>query len=129
MKRNLFDTQRIRNTHMEHFEVLLEAGNPEGLGGFRIERILSFGQTTPEGEWYDQAWTEWVALVRGMAVLAYDNGETITLRMGDHLLIPPHRRHRVTFTRRPAIAAATAAGDRASSIANCSSSRSTTPSA
>ncbi len=98
MKRNLFDTQRIRDIHAEHFEVLIEAGDPEESGGFRLERILSFGRTTPEGEWYDQSWTEWVALVRGMAVLAYDNGETITLRVGDHLLIPPHRRHRVTFT-------------------------------
>ncbi len=98
MKRNLFDFLSIRDTGGEQFDVLIEAGELGIPGGFRLERILSFGHTTPGGEWYDQSWTEWVAVIRGMAVLAYDNGETVTLRVGDHLIIPPRRRHRVTFT-------------------------------
>ena len=98
MKKNLFDIHPVRDTRIEHFEVLVEGGELGMPGGFRLERILSFGQTTPEGHWYDQVWTEWVAVVRGMAVLAYDNGEKVTLRVGDHLLIPPRRRHRVTYT-------------------------------
>lgn len=98
MKKNLFDIRSLKETHAEQFDVLLEAGELGLPGGFRLERILSFGQTTPTNEWYDQAWAEWVAVIKGMAILAYDDGETVTLRVGDHLVIPPNRRHRVTFT-------------------------------
>ena len=66
--------------------------------GVRIERIVSSGQTTPKGEWYDQDHDEWVALIQGEAVLEYENGEKLRLRAGDHLLIPAHCRHRVDFT-------------------------------
>ena len=33
--------------------------------GVKIERIVSSGQSTPEGEWYDQERDEWVALIQG----------------------------------------------------------------
>ena len=66
--------------------------------GVRIERIVSSGQTTPAGEWYDQDRDEWVLLIQGVAVLEYENGEKIRLNAGDHLLIPAHVRHRVDFT-------------------------------
>jgi len=98
MKKNLFDIYPFTETHTEQFDILLEGREPAHPGGFRLERILSFGQATPEGEWYDQDWSEWVAVIRGMAILAYDNGLTVTLRPGDHLVIPPNRRHRVNFT-------------------------------
>ena len=35
----------------------------------RIERIVSTGQATPEGEWCDQDTDEWVLLVAGSARL------------------------------------------------------------
>ncbi len=66
--------------------------------GVRIERIVSSGQTTETDEWYDQDSDEWVLLIQGSAVLEYENGEKIRLNVGDHLLIPAHRRHRVDFT-------------------------------
>ena len=66
--------------------------------GVRIERIVSSGQTTEAGEWYDQDSDEWVLLIQGSAVLEYENGEKIRLNAGDHLLIPAHCRHRVDFT-------------------------------
>lgn len=66
--------------------------------GVLIERIVSTGQTTPEGEWYDQDRDEWVALLQGEATLAYKDGEICELRAGDYLLIPAHRKHRVEFT-------------------------------
>lgn len=66
--------------------------------GVRIERIVSSGQTTVKGEWYDQDCDEWVLLIQGAAVLEYENGEKIWLEAGDHLLIPAHCRHRVDFT-------------------------------
>src|SRR4029078_12018689 len=37
--------------------------------GLRIERIVSTGHATPEGQWYDQDSDEWVLVVRGNARL------------------------------------------------------------
>ncbi len=66
--------------------------------GVLIERIVSSGQVTPPGEWYDQERDEWVALLQGKAVLAFEDGPNASLRAGDHLLIPAHRKHRVEYT-------------------------------
>lgn len=76
----------------EVFEPLAE-GN-----GIVIERIISTGQTTPEGQWYDQERDEWVVLLQGEAVLGYENGKQVALKPGDWLLIPAHERHRVLST-------------------------------
>lgn len=78
----------------EVFEVLME-GRKEG--GFRLERILSCGQVSPDGFWYDQECDEWVLLIQGRARLAFEDGELV-LGPGDSLLIPAGCRHRVTFT-------------------------------
>jgi cupin 2 domain-containing protein len=65
----------------------------------RIERIVSTGQASPPGFWYDQEWTEWVLLVAGSAGLLFeDEAEPRILRPGDYLVIAPHRRHRVAWT-------------------------------
>ncbi len=95
--KNLFDTYPFTDPTSEQFETLLE-NDFELPGGFRLERILSFGRTTPEGEWYQQEWSEWVAVIRGLATLTYDDGTTVTLRPGDHLIIRPKVRHRVSYT-------------------------------
>jgi cupin 2 domain-containing protein len=77
----------------EIFQVLLETGN------FRLEHIISAGQATPPGEWYDQDAYEWVALLSGGAGLRFeDEPEPRVLRPGDYLLISAHRRHRVEWT-------------------------------
>jgi cupin 2 domain-containing protein len=65
----------------------------------RLERILSTGQATPEGQWYDQERNEWVAVLTGSAGLLFEGeGEIRVMRPGDHVLIPAHRRHRVAWT-------------------------------
>ena len=65
----------------------------------RIERIVSKGQASPQGFWYDQAEHEWVSLLSGSAELALqDPDEHLMLGPGDHVLIPAHRRHRVVRT-------------------------------
>jgi cupin 2 domain-containing protein len=65
----------------------------------RIERIVSNGQSSPPGFWYDQEEDEWVALLSGAATLTLrDPDETIELVPGDHLLIPAGRPHRVEWT-------------------------------
>ncbi len=63
-----------------------------------IERIISTGQTTPAGEWYDQEKDEWVILLQGFATLSYEDGSQIKLTAGDYLFIPAHQKHRVEYT-------------------------------
>jgi cupin 2 domain-containing protein len=65
----------------------------------RIERIVSHGQASPPGFWYDQPQAEWVIVLAGGAELSFE-GETAPRRMapGDWLHIPAHRRHRVEWT-------------------------------
>jgi cupin 2 domain-containing protein len=69
------------------------------LPGVRIERIVSTGQGSPPGFWYDQDWTEWVVLLAGSAGLLIE-GEAAPriLAPGDYLEIRPHVRHRVEWT-------------------------------
>ena len=67
--------------------------------GLRIERIVSFGQASPEGFWYDQDEAEWVLLLTGAASLRFeDEPEARLLGPGDWLEIAAHRRHRVEWT-------------------------------
>jgi cupin 2 domain-containing protein len=79
----------------ELFETILEKS------GTRIERIISYGQSTPIGEWYDQEHDEWVLLISGSAELLIE-GETgpRSLGPGDYLLLPARCRHRVLRTDR-----------------------------
>jgi cupin 2 domain-containing protein len=65
----------------------------------RIERIVSTGQASPEGFWYDQQRAEWVVLLQGAAALQFE-GEAMprALQPGDILHIPAHVRHRVAWT-------------------------------
>jgi cupin 2 domain-containing protein len=73
----------------------------ERLAGSRevlVERIISTGQATPPGEWLVQERDEWVVLLQGEAALSYDDSSRVELRMGDHVLIPAGRRHRVERT-------------------------------
>lgn len=64
----------------------------------RIERIISQGHSTPVGEWYDQSENEWVMVLQGSGVIEYENGEQITLNVGDYLYLPAHVKHRVAST-------------------------------
>ncbi|PIB13915.1 cupin domain-containing protein [Vibrio rotiferianus] len=64
----------------------------------RIERIVSKGQTTPEDEWYDQEEHEWVLVLQGAGELTYEDGSVKRLETGDHVNIPAHTKHRVSWT-------------------------------
>lgn len=63
-----------------------------------IERIVSHGHTSPASGWYDQTRDEWVVVLKGRGVVAFEDGEEVTLGPGDHLAIPAHRRHCVAWT-------------------------------
>lgn len=67
-------------------------------GGVRIERIVSYGQASPGGFWYEQEENEWVLLLEGSATLGFDDGSTVDLKAGDCVNIPAGKRHRVEKT-------------------------------
>lgn len=82
----------------EFFEVLFRGGD-----GLFVERIVSHGHTTPEGQWYDQEKDEWVAVLQGEARLLFADGREARLGPGMHLFLPRHEKHRVTYTSSPCI--------------------------
>ena len=82
----------------EQFEELLSRP------GLRIERIVSTGQASPPGFWYDQPQGEWVLVLRGEARLALEHEPAPRLlKPGDFVDIAPHRRHRVESTATPTL--------------------------
>jgi len=98
------NSARVNNlfTHLptelpEELTQVLARGN-----ALRIERILSRGQASPVGFWYDQPEHEWVLLLQGAAklrVIDSDGSEyEISLSPGDYLDLPAHQRHRVEWT-------------------------------
>ena len=90
---NLYSGLPNSRRSVEMFEPLAEGR------GLRIERIVSTGQTTPEGEWLDQEQSEWVSLLLGSARLLIEGeAKERCLAAGDWLLLPAHCRHRVTWT-------------------------------
>lgn len=91
MKKNLFENIP-ENAPEELVTELLKAGD------VRIERIVSSGQASPEGFWYDQSENEWVLLLKGFATLSFEEGGAIDLKPGDFLNIPAGQRHRVEKT-------------------------------
>ena len=67
--------------------------------GIRIERIVSLGQASPPGFWYDQPESEWVVLLAGAARLRFaDEPAPRLLGPGDWVEIAAHRHHRVDWT-------------------------------
>jgi cupin 2 domain-containing protein len=67
--------------------------------GVKIERIVSFGHTTPQDEWYDQRRDEWVILLKGEAIISFLNEDEVRLKAGDYINIPAHKKHRVSWTK------------------------------
>jgi cupin 2 domain-containing protein len=68
--------------------------------GIVIERIVSTGQVSPEGFWYDDPRDEWVLLVTGSAALQFEADGSVRRQLlpGDYVHIPAHSRHRVAWT-------------------------------
>jgi cupin 2 domain-containing protein len=90
---NLWSGLPERPVVQEIVDILLE--RPD----IRIERIVSTGQATAQGEWYDQDRDEWVLVVAGAARLRIEGeGDDRELGEGDFIMLPAHCRHRVTWT-------------------------------
>ena len=70
-----------------------------GASGLRIERIVSQGQGSLPGFWYDQEENEWVFVLEGRATVQFeDDPEPVELQRGSYVNIPAHVRHRVAWT-------------------------------
>jgi cupin 2 domain-containing protein len=77
----------------EHFTVLARSAT------MKIERIVSTGQASPPGFWFDQDFCEWVLVVAGSAGLSIEGESAMrVLKPGDYVEIPAHIRHRVEWT-------------------------------
>ncbi|MBB2932814.1 cupin domain-containing protein [Paraburkholderia silvatlantica] len=83
-----------RDASEERFDTLVSRD------GLLIERIVSTGQASPPGFWYDDAREEWVVLLAGAATLEFEDTAAPPRRLlpGDHVHIPAHCRHRVSWT-------------------------------
>jgi cupin 2 domain-containing protein len=91
-KHNFFAPGENSHSRSEIFETLVRTPD------LFIEKIVSNGQSTPSGEWYDQEQDEWVILLSGTATLIFEKNGILEMNSGDYLLIPAHCRHRVEQT-------------------------------
>lgn len=93
MSGNLFAGLPDAALSAERFDTLLACS------GIRIERIVSTGQCSPPGFWYDQTDDEWVVLLAGSAKLRFgDETAARDLQPGDWVFIAAGRRHRIEQT-------------------------------
>ncbi len=90
-KANIF-TSITENLEKELFEEILTNAK------LKIERIVSYGHTSPEAGWYNQESDEWVILLEGEAVLSFENEADVRLKKGDYINIPAYTKHRVSWT-------------------------------
>ncbi len=88
---NIFSTLP-QNLNNEVFDLLIKTES------ITIERIVSKGHRSPESGWYDQEKNEWVLILKGKAILTFEDKQSINLNEGDFINIPPHNKHKVTWT-------------------------------
>jgi len=90
---NLYDYDIPEEKH----EILTELLSHKNV---TINRIVS--NSLENGEWYDQSDDEWLILLEGEAVIAFESSEK-QLQEGDTLFIAAHQRHRVKNTSEKAL--------------------------
>ena len=91
MKKNVFKDYNPLSKE-EIFETLFK--NDEIL----IERIVSYGNISPDDQWYDQEKDEWVVLLDGNAKLEFQDHKIVELTKGEFIHIPAHYKHKVIYT-------------------------------
>lgn len=65
---------------------------------FRVERIVSHGQSTPDDQPMVQDRDEWVLVLEGAAGIRIEDSDVVALSSGDHFLIPKGQPHWVAWT-------------------------------
>jgi cupin 2 domain-containing protein len=91
-KNNIFEIKDIKVKSAEIFQNILSGKR------IKLERIISSGQTTPDGIWLSEKTDEWVILLKGRAGISFHSGEKIKLEEGDYILIKSGTKHRVSYT-------------------------------
>ncbi|OFX70998.1 MAG: hypothetical protein A2X12_06605 [Bacteroidetes bacterium GWE2_29_8] len=89
---NIFDIEGIDVSKEEFFLKLFDSDN------IIIEKIVSQGQVTKEGEYMQQDFAEWVILLEGEANLDIEQRGELFLKKGDYVYIEPKQRHRILYT-------------------------------
>jgi len=64
----------------------------------KIERIISYGHTSPKSGWYESQENEWVIVLKGEAILSFENSDDVRLNAGDYINIPALKKHKVSWT-------------------------------
>jgi cupin 2 domain-containing protein len=90
MKNNIFENIII-DKEKEQFFDLLKNDN------IKIEKIVSNGQSSPINFWYTQEKNEFVLILKGNAILEYEDKE-LELKEGDYINIKAFTKHRVKYT-------------------------------
>jgi cupin 2 domain-containing protein len=91
LKGNNFFENLPQNFPQEVIQTLIQARD------IRIERIISYGHSSPVDFWYNQSEQEWVIVLKGAARLEFEEG-MIEMKVGDYLHIPAFKKHRVDWT-------------------------------
>lgn len=91
--KNLFEDIKIDKNSEEFIDILNKTN-------IRIQRIVSNGQASKEGFWYEQEENEFVTILEGEAILEFANKdkEDIILKKGDFYNIEVKEKHRVKYT-------------------------------
>lgn len=92
MPKNIFESIP-KDLSNEVFEEIVSNEN------VKIERIISYGHSSPKEGWYDQEQNEWVIVLEGEAVLSFADKDAVTLKKGDYINIPAHQKHKVSSTK------------------------------
>lgn len=88
---NIFK-QIPKNLQDELFEDIINTKN------VKIERIVSYGHSSPESGWYESKLNEWVILLQGEAILSFEQKEDVKLNAGDYINIAAFVKHKVSWT-------------------------------
>ncbi len=91
-KDNLFNRPLPQEGFEQKFQI------QEG-DNWRLELIVSNAAMSQKGFWYDQEENEWILILQGSALLRLrDPDGTLDMSVGDHLLLPSRRLHRIERT-------------------------------
>ncbi|MDR2007096.1 MAG: cupin domain-containing protein [Acidaminococcales bacterium] len=64
----------------------------------RVARIISTGQKSAPGFWYEEKEDEWVIVLLGEGEIEWPDGRRKFLKAGDWLFLPALEKHRVAYT-------------------------------
>ena len=90
-KSNIFN-QIPKDLKDELFEDIIKTDH------LKIERIVSYGHTSPRTGWHESKENEWVIVLKGEAILSFEGSKDMKLNAGDYLNITAFAKHKVSWT-------------------------------